>query len=181
MRNRCFLAMVAEDSPLLANIASSPFGAALTDTNIFVASTSEPTVDASTGDPGVYISGESALSEELTSADIEEAGASHLLIGTGNGESLIGGLGDDVLIAGGGSEWLHAGTGSDTIVAGSGNDTVVVGGVSDIVDFEFGGDTGLTEAVEANSASGVGSVDIGGTAIGTGLTPDGTVHLDGAR
>jgi Ca2+-binding RTX toxin-like protein len=164
--------MVKEDSPLLANITSpsSPFGAGLADTNIFVASVNSPIADASLGDPAVYIPGQSALSNDLTSDDIEEANANHLLIGTGNNETLIGGLGDDVLIAGGGSETLRAGTGSDTIVAGSGNDLVVLGGVSDVVDFEFGAGTGLTETVEVNSLGGAGTLDIGGSVIGTGLT-----------
>ena len=164
------LGMIADDSPLLANIASSPFGAGLTDTNIFVASASSATVDASPGDPAVNISGQSALSAELTSADALEADANHLLIGTGNDETLIGGLGEDLLIAGGGSETLRAGDGSDTIVAGSGNDLVVIGGVSDVVDFEFGTGTGLTETVELNSPGDVDTLDIGGSSIGTGLT-----------
>jgi Ca2+-binding RTX toxin-like protein len=172
------LGMVAEDSPLLANITSS----FATDTNIFVASSGSATVDASLGDPatnvGVHIPNQPALSAEesaalnaeLTSDDALEADANHILIGTGNAETLIGGLGDDVLIAGGGSETLHAGDESDTIVAGSGNDLVVLGGVSDVVDFEFGTGTGLTEVVEVNAFNGVGTLDVGGSSIDTGLT-----------
>jgi hypothetical protein len=177
------LQMLATDSPLLQGLAAN--WAAPTD--IFVDSSSDPTVDVSTGDPAVIVPNgsppsinnpnvnaiNSALSLQLSEADVLEDEANHILIGTGDGETLVGGFGNDILVAGSGSETLQAGTGNDTLIAGGGNDTVVLGGASDALDFEFANQTGLAETVLANSVNGSDSIDIGGVGIGSGMIQTG--------
>jgi GH24 family phage-related lysozyme (muramidase) len=104
---------------------------AVSSTNIFVApseadiqdgfaSQAQLTVDAGAPDPGPY--------------GAQEAGANHIVLGTGAGDFLEGGLGNDLLVAGSGDETLQAGAGSDTLIGGSGNDVLGGGAGKDVFD-----------------------------------------------
>jgi YD repeat-containing protein len=166
------LAMLASQSPLLRQL--SPNFA--TPTNIFLASNSDPTVNAALGDAILSSKGQ-PLSPQLTSDDLAEASANHILIATGDGQALTGGFGNDILVAGAGNETLTSGFGSDTIIAGGGADVISLRGTSAIVDFEFQGQTGLNETVSATQFA-LGALDVGGTQL-TGSTVAPTKSSDG--
>ena len=141
-------------SPLLASVPDT-FAQS---TDIFIASGSNPIVDAGKGDGP-------------TQTGLAEASANHIIIGTSDGQSLIGGLGNDILIAGTGNETLTSGLGDDTIVAGGGTDTVNLRAVVVTVDFELQGRTGLHETINANSPA-IGTIDVAGVQIsGSTATP----------
>jgi GH24 family phage-related lysozyme (muramidase) len=112
--------------------SSSPFDLRVTD--IFVGSSSDQDVDASSGD-------------STTVGGRVEGDANHLLIGTDSGQSLIGGFGNDILISEAGNETLASGFGSDTIIAAGGADAINLRGTFATVDFEFGSETGLKESL----------------------------------
>ncbi len=117
-------------------------------TDIFIASATAPTANASNGD-------------SITTAGLLESGVNHILVGTGSGQSLTGGFGNDVLVAEAGNETLVSGIGIDTIVAVGGSDEISLRGASATIDVEFQNLTGLTETINAGSSSS-GAVDIGG-------------------
>jgi Ca2+-binding RTX toxin-like protein len=105
-------------------------------------------------------------------AGVAEEAANHILLGSETGDELIGGQGDDILIAQSGNETLQAGAGSDTLIANSGSDTLRLGGSSDVVDFVFPS-SGSVETVIENNGAGIGSIDISGSQIGSGLKSTG--------
>lgn len=105
-------------------------------------------------------------------AGVAEEAANHILLGSETGDELIGGQGDDILIAQSGNETLQAGAGSDTLIANSGSDTLRLGGSSDVVDFVFPS-AGSVETVIENNGAGIGSIDISGSQIGSGLKSTG--------
>jgi Ca2+-binding RTX toxin-like protein len=161
---------------MLANVTQSPFLKNLSsnwvlDTNIFLASSTDPNVNAGMADPVVSSRGP-LLSSALTQDDLAEASANHLVIGTGGGQQLTGGLGNDVVVAGSGNETLNSGWGEDTIVAGAGTDVINLrAGSVDSIDFEFGAQNGVTEIINSNSDR-YGAVYIAGTEItGSAVTP----------
>ena len=76
------------------------------------------------------------------------------------------------MVAGSGNETLVSGAVADTIVAGAGSDVVVANakGIGDSIDFEVGADTQYQETVVENSPTGMDSLYVNGTQIGSGMT-----------
>ncbi|WP_423373179.1 beta strand repeat-containing protein [Dyella nitratireducens] len=128
------------------------------------ASSSLLKVDAAAGDPG--------------SNGSSEAANNHILIGTGSGDTLIGGSGKDILLAQTGNELLEVGAGADTLIAANGNDTVQLGVQTgspvDVLDFVFPASSGSTETILANGSSGLGTLDVNGSALGGALVASGS-------
>jgi hypothetical protein len=141
---------IQSESPLLADLGAG-LASFARPTDIFVASSSDPMANAASGDSS-------------TTSGVSESSNNHILIGTGGGQSLVGGLGNDILVAGPGSEELTSGMGSDTIIAGGGTDTVNLRGTVAAVDFEFQGQTGFHEIINADSSP-IGAIEVGGVQI----------------
>jgi hypothetical protein len=143
--------------PNIGIVGDGPSGAFnVRSTDIFIAGPSSLVVNASLGDVGPLTPTASLA------GSFAEASSNHILLGTGSGDTLIGGFGNDILIADTGNETLTSGLGSDTIIAGAGTDIVNLRSVASTVDFEFQGQTGLNETINAGSFS-FGAVDVGGT------------------
>lgn len=131
---------------------------------------------ASATDTSVNASVSNAPSAEVAS----DASADHILLGSETGDTLIGGLGSDIFVAQAGNELLETGVGADTLIAANGNDTIQLGyqlsasAQEDVLDFIFPASSGSTETIVANNNSGLGALDVNGSALGGVLVASGS-------